>query len=121
MATQYFEHKLELGNFSEQAHFQLMEWHPALNILAAGSVNVGTNIFFYGEDVSAHAFVEWIVEMTRIFDQGEHDEAARIQHSSNAYCMAWHPVKKTLAIGFSSRKTGMIDSFVEEATESDSV
>ena len=53
MATQYFEHKLELGNFSEQAHFLLMEWHPSLNILAAGSVNVGTNIFFYGEDVSA--------------------------------------------------------------------
>jgi hypothetical protein len=32
-----------------------MKWHPSLNILAAGSVNVGTNIFFYGEDVSAHA------------------------------------------------------------------
>ena len=52
MATQYFEHKLEVGNFSEQAHFLLMEWHPSLNILAVGSVNVGTNIFFYSEDVS---------------------------------------------------------------------
>ena len=51
MATQYFEHKLELGNFSEQPHFILMEWHPSLNILAVGSVNVGTNIFFYSEDV----------------------------------------------------------------------
>ncbi len=52
MATQYFEHKLELGNFSEQPHFQLMEWHPSLNILAIASISVGTNIFFYGEDVS---------------------------------------------------------------------
>ncbi|CAF1379534.1 unnamed protein product [Adineta steineri] len=82
MATQYFEHRLETGNFSEQPHFQLMEWHPSLNILAVASINVGTNIFFYGED-------------------GEHDEAARVQHTSNAYCIAWHPVKKTLAIGFS--------------------
>jgi len=52
MATQYFEHKLELGNFSEQPHFQLMEWHPSLNILATASISVGTNIFFYGEDVN---------------------------------------------------------------------
>jgi hypothetical protein len=52
MATQYFEHKLELGNFSEQPHFQLMEWHPSLNILAVASIRSGTNIFFYGEDVS---------------------------------------------------------------------
>jgi hypothetical protein len=37
-------------------------------------------------------------------NKGEHDEAARVQHSGNAYCMAWHPVKKTLAIGFSSIK-----------------
>ncbi|CAF1384504.1 unnamed protein product, partial [Rotaria sordida] len=83
MATQYFEHKLEVGNFPETPHFQLMEWHPSLNILAVASVSVGTNIFFYGED-------------------GEHDEAARVQHMGNAYCMAWHPVKKTLAIGFSN-------------------
>lgn len=52
MATQYFEHKLELGNFAEQPHFQLMEWHPSLNILAIASISSGTNIFFYGEDVS---------------------------------------------------------------------
>ncbi|UJR28505.1 hypothetical protein I4U23_009743 [Adineta vaga] len=83
MATQYFEHRLELGNYSEQPHFQLMEWHPSLNILAVASINAGTNIFFYGED-------------------GEHDEAARVQHTSNAYSIAWHPVKKTLAIGFSN-------------------
>jgi hypothetical protein len=56
--------------------------------------------------------------MTLVFDQGEHDEAARIQHSSNAYCMAWHPVKKTLAIGFSSRKTETIDSFEKDTIES---
>ncbi|CAF0970919.1 unnamed protein product [Rotaria sordida] len=83
MATQYFEHKLEVGNFPETPHFQLMEWHPSLNILAVASVSVGTNIFFYGED-------------------GEHDEAARVQHMGNAYCMTWHPVKKTLAVGFSN-------------------
>jgi hypothetical protein len=52
MATQYFEHKLELGNFSEQPHFQLMEWHPSLNILAIAAISAGTNIFFYGEDVN---------------------------------------------------------------------
>ena len=51
MATQYFEHKLELGSFAEQAHFQLLEWHPTLSILALASINSGTNIFFYGEDV----------------------------------------------------------------------
>ena len=56
MATQYFEHKLELGNFSEQPHFQLMEWHPSLNILAVASISVGTNIFFYGEDVSERTY-----------------------------------------------------------------
>ncbi len=57
MATQYFEHKLELGNFSEQPQFQLMEWHPSLNILAVASINVGTNIFFYGEDVSVKSYL----------------------------------------------------------------
>lgn len=25
-----------------------------------------------------------------------------MQHNGNAFCMAWHPVKKTLAIGFAS-------------------
>lgn len=83
MATQYFEHKLDQGDFSEQPNFQLIEWHPSLNILAIASITVGTNIFFYGED-------------------GEHDEGARVQHSGNATSMAWHPVKKTLAIGFSN-------------------
>lgn len=56
MVTQYFEHRLELGNYSEQPHFQLMEWHPSLNILAVASINAGTNIFFYGEDVSQRMF-----------------------------------------------------------------
>ena len=47
-----FEHKLELGSFSEPAQFKLMEWHPSLNILAVASISAGTNIFFYGDDVS---------------------------------------------------------------------
>lgn len=105
MATQYFEHKLELGNFSEQPHFQLMEWHPSLNILAAASISSGTNIFFYGEDVNWKIFINLLYilfSLSLCYNQGEHDEGARVQHSGNAFCMAWHPVKKTLAIGFSS-------------------
>jgi len=39
-----------------------------------------------------------------ILSKGEHDESARVQHSGNAYSMAWHPIKKTLAIGFSSKQ-----------------
>jgi hypothetical protein len=30
---------------------------------------------------------------------------------ANAYCIAWHPVKKTLAIGFSSIKKKIYPSF----------
>ncbi|CAF5167065.1 unnamed protein product, partial [Rotaria sp. Silwood1] len=35
-------------------------------------------------------------------EDGEQDEAARVQHTGNASCMEWHPAKKTLAIGFSN-------------------
>ncbi len=93
MATQYFEHKLELGNFSEQPHFQLMEWHPSLNILATASISVGTNIFFYGEDVNYIIFINKYNLIFFLFSKIRVNMMKELVYNIRVMLIVWHGIQ----------------------------